>query len=73
MPKGQGLGGGGGANLAQGQFQSGRFKRRGKHDADIWILATPISKFRPWMSKSDFHIEKFDVEYTFGIEGLNFD
>ncbi|QJE01236.1 PAS domain-containing protein [Massilia forsythiae] len=28
------------ANLAQGQFQSGRFKRRGKHDADIWILAT---------------------------------
>jgi methyl-accepting chemotaxis protein len=28
------------ANLAQGQFQSGRFKRRGKHEADIWILAT---------------------------------
>ncbi|MCC2973619.1 PAS domain-containing methyl-accepting chemotaxis protein [Massilia sp. IC2-476] len=28
------------ANLAQGQFQSGRFKRRGKHDAEIWILAT---------------------------------
>jgi methyl-accepting chemotaxis protein len=28
------------ANLAQGQFQTGRFKRRGKHDADIWILAT---------------------------------
>ena len=28
------------ADLAQGQFQSGRFKRRGKHDADIWILAT---------------------------------
>ena len=28
------------ANLAQGQFQSGRFKRRGRHDADIWIQAT---------------------------------
>jgi len=28
------------ADLAQGSFQSGRFKRRGKHDADIWILAT---------------------------------
>lgn len=28
------------ADLAQGKFQSGRFRRRGKHDADIWILAT---------------------------------
>ncbi|KQQ40508.1 chemotaxis protein [Duganella sp. Leaf126] len=28
------------AALGQGQFQSGLFKRRGKHNADIWILAT---------------------------------
>ena len=28
------------AALGQGEFQSGLFKRRGKHDADIWILAT---------------------------------
>jgi len=28
------------ANLGQGEFQSGRFKRVGKHGAEIWILAT---------------------------------
>ena len=28
------------ADLAQGQFQAGRFARRGKHDAEIWIQAT---------------------------------
>jgi methyl-accepting chemotaxis protein len=28
------------AALGQGEFQSGLFKRRGKHNADIWILAT---------------------------------
>jgi len=28
------------AALGQGEFQSGLFKRRGKHAADIWILAT---------------------------------
>lgn len=28
------------ANLALGEFQSGRFKRKGKHDADVWIQAT---------------------------------
>lgn len=28
------------ADLARGQFQSGRFCRRGKHGADIWIQAT---------------------------------
>jgi methyl-accepting chemotaxis protein len=28
------------AGLARGQFQSGRFQRRGKHGADIWIQAT---------------------------------
>ena len=28
------------ADLAEGRFQAGRFRRRGKHDADIWIQAT---------------------------------
>lgn len=28
------------AALGQGEFQSGLFKRRGRHNADIWILAT---------------------------------
>jgi len=28
------------AELARGQFQTGRFQRRGKHGADIWIQAT---------------------------------
>jgi methyl-accepting chemotaxis protein len=28
------------ADLGQGRFQAGRFQRRGKHDADIWIQAT---------------------------------
>ena len=28
------------ANLGQGEFQSGRFRRVGKHGAGIWILAT---------------------------------
>lgn len=28
------------ANLAEGQFQDGRFKRTGKHDAEVWIQAT---------------------------------
>jgi methyl-accepting chemotaxis protein len=28
------------ADLARGRFQSGRFRRRGKHGADIWIQAT---------------------------------
>jgi methyl-accepting chemotaxis protein len=28
------------ANLGQGEFQSGRFRRVGKHGAEIWILAT---------------------------------
>jgi methyl-accepting chemotaxis protein len=28
------------ANLAQGQFQSGRFRRRARHGAEVWIQAT---------------------------------
>ncbi len=28
------------ADLAEGQFKDGRFKRMGKHDAEVWIQAT---------------------------------
>lgn len=28
------------ADLGEGKFQSGRFRRRGKHDAQVWIQAT---------------------------------
>jgi len=50
------------ANLAQGQFQSGRFKRRGKHDADIWILATynPILD----VSGKPYKVVKFAMDVT---------
>jgi len=50
------------ANLAQGQFQSGRFKRRGKHDADIWILATynPILD----VTGKPYKVVKFAMDVT---------
>jgi methyl-accepting chemotaxis protein len=50
------------ANLAQGQFQSGRFKRRGKHDADIWILATynPILD----VNGKPYKVVKFAMDVT---------
>jgi methyl-accepting chemotaxis protein len=50
------------ANLAQGQFQSGRFKRRGRHDADIWILATynPILD----VNGKPYKVVKFAMDVT---------
>ena len=50
------------ANLAQGQFQSGRFKRRGKHDAEIWILATynPILD----INGKPYKVVKFAMDVT---------
>jgi len=50
------------ANLAQGQFQSGRFKRRGKHDADIWILAT----YNPILDANGkpYKVVKFAMDVT---------
>jgi methyl-accepting chemotaxis protein len=50
------------ANLAQGQFQSGRFKRRGKHDADIWIVATynPILD----VNGKPYKVVKFAMDVT---------
>ena len=50
------------ANLAQGQFQSGRFQRRGKHDADIWIVATynPILD----VNGKPYKVVKFAMDVT---------
>lgn len=50
------------ANLAQGQFQSGRFCRRGKHDADIWILAT----YNPILDANGkpYKVVKFAMDVT---------
>jgi methyl-accepting chemotaxis protein len=50
------------ASLAQGEFQSGRFKRRGKHGADIWILATynPILD----INGKPYKVVKFAMDVT---------
>jgi len=50
------------ANLAQGQFQSGRFQRRGKHGADIWIVATynPILD----INGKPYKVVKFAMDIT---------
>jgi len=50
------------ANLAQGQFQSGRFQRRGKHGADIWIVATynPILD----VNGKPYKVVKFAMDVT---------
>jgi len=50
------------ANLAQGQFQSGRFQRRGKHDADIWIVAT----YNPILDDNGkpYKVVKFAMDVT---------
>jgi len=55
------------ANLAQGQFQTGRFKRRGKHDADIWILATynPILD----VDGKPYKVVKFAMDVTEQVHG----
>jgi len=50
------------ANLAQGQFQSGRFRRRGKHGADVWIVATynPILD----VTGKPYKVVKFAMDVT---------
>ena len=50
------------AALGQGEFQSGLFKRRGKHDADIWILATynPILD----INGNAYKVVKFAMDVT---------
>ncbi|WP_343730243.1 PAS domain-containing methyl-accepting chemotaxis protein [Duganella sp.] len=50
------------ANLSQGMYQSGRFRRRARHGAEVWILATynPILDFngRP------YKVVKFAMDIT---------
>jgi methyl-accepting chemotaxis protein len=50
------------AGLAQGEFQTGRFRRRGKHGADIWILATynPILD----VNGKPYKVVKFAMDVT---------
>ena len=50
------------ADLNEGQFKSGRFKRRGKRDVDVWIQATynPILG----LDGKPYKVVKFAVEIT---------
>ena len=50
------------ADLAEGQFKSARFRRRGKHDADIWLQATynPILD----VDGKPFKVVKFATDIT---------
>jgi methyl-accepting chemotaxis protein len=50
------------ASLARGEFQTGRFRRRGKHGADIWILATynPILD----VNGKPYKVVKFAMDIT---------
>jgi methyl-accepting chemotaxis protein len=50
------------ASLARGEFQTGRFRRRGKHGADIWILATynPILD----VNGKPYKVVKFAMDVT---------
>jgi methyl-accepting chemotaxis protein len=50
------------AGFAQGEFQTGRFKRRGKHGADIWILASynPILD----VNGKPYKVVKFAMDVT---------
>ena len=50
------------ADLAQGRFQSGRFRRHGKHGAEIWIQATynPILD----VNGKPYKVVKFAMDVT---------
>jgi methyl-accepting chemotaxis protein len=50
------------ANLAQGIYQSGRFRRRARHGAEVWILATynPILDF----NGKPYKVVKFAMDIT---------
>ncbi|HZY19947.1 MAG TPA: PAS domain-containing methyl-accepting chemotaxis protein [Ramlibacter sp.] len=50
------------ADLGQGQFKSGRYRRRGKHDAEVWIQATynPVLD----MDGRPYKVVKFAVDIT---------
>jgi methyl-accepting chemotaxis protein len=50
------------ADLAEGQYKTGRFQRIGKHDVDVWIQATynPILD----LNGKPFKVVKFAVDVT---------
>lgn len=50
------------ANLAEGNFQSGRFKRVGKHGAEVWLQAT----YNPILDNSGqpYRVVKFAMDIT---------
>jgi methyl-accepting chemotaxis protein len=50
------------ADLAQGRFQSGRFRRNGKHGAEIWIQAT----YNPILDSNGkpYKVVKFAMDVT---------
>lgn len=50
------------ANLAQGMYQSGRFRRRARHGAEVWILATynPILD----LNGKPYKVVKFAMDIT---------
>jgi methyl-accepting chemotaxis protein len=54
------------ADLAQGQFKSGRFRRRGKHEAEVWIQATYNPILDP--DGKPFKVVKFAVDVTAEVE-----
>jgi methyl-accepting chemotaxis protein len=54
------------ADLAQGKFQSGRFQRRGKHGAAIWIQAT----YNPILDVNGkvYKVVKFAMDVTAQVD-----
>ncbi|MGV7209601.1 PAS domain S-box protein [Oxalobacteraceae bacterium A2-2] len=50
------------ANLSQGMYQSGRFRRRARHGAEVWILATynPILD----LNGKPYKVVKFAMDIT---------
>ncbi|AVR96715.1 methyl-accepting chemotaxis protein [Pseudoduganella armeniaca] len=54
------------ADLAQGKFQSGRFQRRGKHGAAIWIQAT----YNPILDVNGkvYKVVKFAMDITAQVD-----
>ena len=54
------------ADLNEGKFQSGRFLRHGKHDADVWIQATynPILD----VDGTPFKVVKFAIDVTAEVQ-----
>ena len=50
------------ADLGQGKFQSGRFRRRANHGADVWILAT----YNPILNSAGkpYKVVKFAMDIT---------